>query len=103
MVSLEKIWGVCIEFYINIIKRIDEFKKKREKQQYINWEKKFTVACDKSPFWNEFNQRETLFRTIGLKRARKIAQDWVYKYDCGQARVLEGWHFWEDEKNGSES
>ena len=85
--------------YINITKKIDELKKKRKEQQYINYEKKFTIACDKSPYWFPGNEREFLFREVGIKRARKIAKNWCYKHEYGQARILEGWHYWEGENS----
>ena len=58
---------------------------------------KFTVAYDRSPFWNPLNQREELERVKGLIRARHFARCWVREHPMGQARILEGWHYWNEE------
>lgn len=60
---------------------------------------RFTVACDLSPF-SRFgdNTRETLLRVRGLRSACRAARHHVSAHPCGQARVLRGWHFWEDER-----
>ena len=57
----------------------------------------FTIACDRSPFYADHNRREQLFRVKGLRHARSTAEKWVATYPCGQARVLAGHHYWEDE------
>jgi len=60
----------------------------------------FTVACDQSPFWTPLNERESLIRVNGLWRARREARKWVRRYLRGQARILKGWHYWPEEKQG---
>lgn len=54
-------------------------------------EDKYTVACDKSPFWYPGNESEQLFHVVGRKAARKAARKWVREHPSGQARILEGW------------
>ena len=57
----------------------------------------FTVACDYSPWHAPFG-REWLIRVRGIRRARREATRWISDHPCGQARILRGWHFWEDEQ-----
>jgi hypothetical protein len=80
---------------INLKQWWQRFKKKRKAKHFLNHEKKFTVACDKSPFWYPGNEKEQLFQVNGLRKARWAAMKWVWRHDCGQARVIEGWHDWE--------
>lgn len=56
---------------------------------------KYTVACDRSPFWGPHNDREELFHCVGKRVARRIAKRWVRQHTFGQARVLKGHHDWE--------
>lgn len=60
---------------------------------------KYTIAGDKYPFWYPGNDREMLIRTRGLLWARDVAKSWVRRYANGQARILEGWHYWEEKEN----
>lgn len=75
---------------------------KRLKNLFREWlrggHSQFTVACDYSP-WHAPNGRERLFRVRGRKTARQVASNWVLDHPCGQARVIRGWLFWEDEKH----
>lgn len=57
----------------------------------------YTVACDISPFRHSGNVREVLIRVIGLEEARRRARRWVIDHPCGQASILPGHHYWEDE------
>jgi hypothetical protein len=67
-------------------------------QRTIEWlrcwwrggDEKYTVACDRSPFWYPGNDREMLFHVVGRKAARRVARRWVSAHPCGQARVIEG-------------
>jgi hypothetical protein len=56
------------------------------------------VACDIGPFWTPLNTQERLFRVNGLARARSIGRRWVAVHPYGQARILEGHHWWPWEK-----
>lgn len=60
----------------------------------------FTVVCDRSPFWNDRNRREKLFRVNGMRVARSVARKWVEENPYGQARVFSGHHYWPDEEEG---
>jgi hypothetical protein len=76
-------------------------------EKIINWFKyrladRFTVAHDLSPFWNPINQREELDHVKGLWRARIFCRLWVMEHPMGQARILKGWHYWPEEKDGEE-
>jgi hypothetical protein len=58
----------------------------------------FTVAYDLSPFWNPYNEREELKRVNGLFAARRFAKKWVREHGYGQARILEGHHYWQEDE-----
>lgn len=58
----------------------------------------FTVAHDLGPFWNPINTREELDHVKGLWRARILCRLWVWKHSYGQARIIEGWKYWPEEK-----
>lgn len=62
-------------------------------------DEKYTVACDRSPFWTPVNTEEKLFRVVGIHTARWKAFRWVRAHPCGQARILDGWHYWPHEQN----
>ena len=61
--------------------------------------RKFTVACDISPYPYPHitNNRESLMRVAGLRKARRLARHWCRRHPSGQARIVEGWRFWPDE------
>lgn len=68
-----------------------------------NWLKKmfkdpFTLACDLDMFWRPHNQQEVLIHVNGLFFARWKARRWCYEHPQGQARILEGHVYWEDNK-----
>jgi hypothetical protein len=58
----------------------------------------FTVACDISPLWTPLNSQERLFRVNDLARARSTGRRWVAMHPYDQARILEGHHWWPEER-----
>jgi|GEM_PF-3604180 len=71
----------------------------------INWwfkfwfTDRFTIAHDLSPFWRPgFNEREELDHVQGYWRAKLFCRKWVWKHPWGQARIIEGWKYWDEEK-----
>ena len=66
------------------------------------WNKQFkepyTVACDICMFRGPNNEREHLERVDGLFWAKIFSKDWIRKHVNGQARILQGHQYWEDEK-----
>ena len=59
--------------------------------RHLRDRRRYTLACDISPFPHPFNQEEQLFHMRGLNRAQSFAQHWVRRHPHGQARILKGW------------
>jgi len=59
---------------------------------------KYTVACDRGPFWSPVNEREELFQHKGLLQARRVAKEWCRVHPNGQARIMKGWYYWDETK-----
>lgn len=63
---------------------------------YKNFQRKLTVACDISPFYHPYNEREQLFHKNGFLSARRFAKKWVKDHPNGQARIIYGHVNWKD-------
>jgi len=59
--------------------------------------RRYTLACDVSPFPYPGNERERLFHVRGLNRAQTCAWWWVRRHPHGQARILKGWKTFDPE------
>lgn len=68
------------------------------KKKWYQWfQRKLTVACDISPFYHPYNEREQLFHKNGILEAKLFAKEWVAKHKSGQARIIYGHRIWEEE------
>lgn len=50
----------------------------------------YTVCVDRGPFRTPLNDQEQLFHVWGLRKARRVAKDWVRVHTNGQARIILG-------------
>ena len=73
-----------------------------KKWWYKNFKDPYTVACDICMFYGPNNKRERLERVNGLLNAKIFSAEWVRIHTNGQARILRGHHYWEDEKAGGD-
>lgn len=71
-------------------------KKWFKRKWYKLFQRKLTVACDISPFYHSFNEREQLFHHNGILSAIKFSKKWVAKHPNGQARIIYGHRKWKE-------
>lgn len=74
----------------------EAYREEQKHTEFINREKELTVCCDKSPFWYPGNVREELIRVRGFIAARATARQWVRDHPHGKAKIIEGWHSWDE-------
>ena len=75
---------------------LEACKEKQRLNEYINYEKPYTVCCDTEKSWYPLHKREKLILVKGVVEARRISRRWMKICPKGKTKIIVGHHKWDN-------